>query len=1418
MKRQSALAIVYGEATLKPPLTKMVASRGWWTKLPVAISILFSIAMLLFWIADCYSITTAHNQSYIDWSLKDDNNMEFGSERFTLHGCSIIDPNNNVLNCDYTFTWYDSDYKILNLSVKTGPPSCSRGTADVHLSFEGVPVKSFSAPANETFQTYPRAGVGYNNPGLFAEIFLRDDTCDDDYLYCQDVKVTLYGIHLKDEENPVNNGGSEDHPFTAFDGGKGPGQCSVGLPNYEVNTSLLALVAEDTDFAYQSFGHRVTMKRTWNMPPATGGMFGNGWKFAYESTLHAFAYTSGGATLTLGSGQVLSYSVSGSQGQGSGTVTVNYACQSTGRRPVLTGYLDETSGTVHYLLYDKDRRLTSRYEYDRVDTVWGGAVYRLVSVTDDNCNAMTIGYDGSGRLVSLTDASNRATSFTYNAQSRVSAMQTFAGNSTSYTYDASGNLSTTTDLYGNVSTFAYDADKYLTSMTTPGKTTTFAYSTISDRKRLSTVTDPLGNITSYSMVSGETRVTDPGGGTRAFANTSGLTNMIRNPMNQTTSVSYNNAGLPTSINYPDGATETFQYDASGNLIRYVDAGNAVTTMTYTGAGDLATLTDPLNNIWTRTYDGKRNLTGLKTPLNRQTILAYDSKGQLTSLTVPGGATYTSTYDIHGNLSSLTEPTGANVQFAYDTYGLERTTSIDGRGNASTIARDANGRLTQLTLPDGVQYNLAYDCCALSSVSGPGDSVITFERDALLNITSVVDPMGKAMNLAYDADSLLTSENDSLNRVTNFVYDEMGRVTRITSPLGGNADFGYNERGLVSSLTDRRGKTTTFSYDQRGLLASQTNPLNHPVFSLNRDGLGRVNTWTNGRNQQVFYIYDADGRVTEKKHDAATASKYSWNMPGFLTSVSDPSGISGTLLFTRDPSGRVTTATYPDALTLGLTYDQAGNVATITYPGGMIVTYTYDAQNRPVKAAFDGKTIDIAYDAAGHMNAESRSSGVTSLYTFDKAGRMTRIWHVNGDGTLVDLAQSRDAVGQITEESGTVPVGPTLPTKQVSGSYDDVGRIVAFGSDVFTYDDDGNVTAVNGSRTLALAYDNENRVTSLTSGSITKTFLYNGLGDRVRSTIGETTRNFRFDPFGRLAFETNGQGMVTNLYIWVGTRLVAYGTIPDGFTWPLYDRVGSTLALTDSTGTMTAGYAYEPYGAPRGKTGSATSSFTYVGAFGVMDEGGGIYFMKNRYYDSTTGRFLQIDPIGFAGGENLYRYVGSNPISRIDPEGKDDMYDNAFVSRPYEGFSEIMTNNESKMFPLEVAQYEAKTNLHIYDLIETGYYVGDKAMIFTPLSFPYTYGKISYYLFYVGFYEGKWNESFGGAGSELMKSILGDAFNSLYGNGAGECRDLWIDHFADFGSLDTQLKNFFQVAGPIIKESIKIEDKKAATRKYWGRWR
>jgi RHS repeat-associated protein len=52
------------------------------------------------------------------------------------------------------------------------------------------------------------------------------------------------------------------------------------------------------------------------------------------------------------------------------------------------------------------------------------------------------------------------------------------------------------------------------------------------------------------------------------------------------------------------------------------------------------------------------------------------------------------------------------------------------------------------------------------------------------------------------------------------------------------------------------------------------------------------------------------------------------------------------------------------------------------------------------------------------------------------------------------------------------------------------------------------------------------------------------------------------------------------------------------------------------------------------------------------DGSGQKYMRNRYYDPTTGTFTQPDPIGLGGGLNLYGYANGDPVNFFDPFGLD----------------------------------------------------------------------------------------------------------------------------------------------------------------------
>src|SRR5690349_13713872 len=98
---------------------------------------------------------------------------------------------------------------------------------------------------------------------------------------------------------------------------------------------------------------------------------------------------------------------------------------------------------------------------------------------------------------------------------------------------------------------------------------------------------------------------------------------------------------------------------------------------------------------------------------------------------------------------------------------------------------------------------------------------------------------------------------------------------------------------------------------------------------------------------------------------------------------------------------------------------------------------------------------------------------------------------------------------------------------------------------------------------------------------------------------------------------------------------------------LADPLGSTIALTDSTGTVQTGYTFEPFGNTNVSGSATTNSFVYTGR--ELDASN-LYYYRARYYNPQVQRFISEDPAGLEGGINFYSYAYDNPANFRDPYG------------------------------------------------------------------------------------------------------------------------------------------------------------------------
>jgi RHS repeat-associated protein len=94
-------------------------------------------------------------------------------------------------------------------------------------------------------------------------------------------------------------------------------------------------------------------------------------------------------------------------------------------------------------------------------------------------------------------------------------------------------------------------------------------------------------------------------------------------------------------------------------------------------------------------------------------------------------------------------------------------------------------------------------------------------------------------------------------------------------------------------------------------------------------------------------------------------------------------------------------------------------------------------------------------------------------------------------------------------------------------------------------------------------------------------------------------------------------------------------------------LGSVIALSNENKEIIERYSYHVFGEPNG-TSDVNNPYMFTGR--RYDPEAGLYYYRARYYDYYTGRFLQTDPIGYAGGMNLYAYCWNNSVSFVDPLG------------------------------------------------------------------------------------------------------------------------------------------------------------------------
>ncbi|MEA1032160.1 RHS repeat-associated core domain-containing protein [Pseudomonas sp. N-137] len=996
------------------------------------------------------------------------------------------------------------------------------------------------------------------------------------------------------------------------------------------------------------------------------GMFGAGWSVAYEVRVEILPHPEGGETLV--------YTDEQGRRIDMGSIPLGGAVFSPGEG------LSVRRHANGQLLIDSSDGLYRLFE----PTPGHASLLRLSQLGDRNDNRIYLDYDDTGRLVQLRDTfdlTSIALAYHKRWPQRVSRIDRLYADQRRevlmhYDYDAQGDLTEVRQSNGYVKRrYAYDAGRRMVEHQLPTGLRCFYEWALIEKREWRVVrhwTDAGDTYAfDYDLAAGTTRITDGLNriSTRRWDRRYQITEAT-DALDRTWAFQWNEESQLVAATAPNGGQHQFSYDEAGNLCQTSDPlGRSESTLWLEHWALPLTETDAAGNTWQYRYDSRGNRIRETDPLGNVTRYRHDAHGQVVEVVDAIGKRKTMRWTPLGQLSEHTDCSGYTTRFSYCERGT-LLSSTDALGERTLFSYDDQGRLLTKQLPDGRTEQ--------------------YQRDASGQLIGYSDPAGHTTHFQHTLNGQLRVRTDAHGRRVELSYDNYGRLLALTNENGECYRFAWDAGDRLTAQHSLDGSLKRYAYDPLDnvtrmevlAVAGSTDldlaPQASITHELERDAMGRLvaKVTTDGRTE---YRYDALDQVNAITFTALTGEQQSIGLNyDALGQLIAEQGWAGRLEHRYDELGNLTQTRLPDGRWLNRLHYGSGHLHQINLDGQVISDFERDRLHREVLRTQGRLSTRSEYDRSGRLRARQRRQqgqsallppAAQSLFGYDSSDQLVERFDSQPDAPHRHLLHY-DATGRILASQDNLqgqregfaydPAAnllDSLGTERVAHN-----RLLTYQDKRYRYDGFGRMVEKRSARrgVQRMRYDAEQRLVEVRNdnGSVVK-MTYDPLGRRIEkaeydrhATLLSRTR-FTWDALQLLQEHRDNQ---TSLYIYADDsheplarvdglgehqKIRYYHNDSNGLPEQLSEADGHTLwrARYQVWGN-TVEELREPYYIEE-------QNLRFQGQY--LDRETGLHYNTLRFYDPDIGRFTTPDPIGLAGGLNLYQYA-PNPVSWIDPSG------------------------------------------------------------------------------------------------------------------------------------------------------------------------